>query len=189
MLSGHEDFLGTSDEAGQRLAASGRADASTHGGQRGPCFGSWRGFGGEPRVWSVAKGHCQRHSGNRSRNGAPSRSCSTAGGGTKEDHRPRSPLDGRTGTPDRVGNAGRPGIAAALDLQKHADSGRTVDPAQASSQSYEGRPTSSRSGLQPAKQPQDGRRRRSPRPGCAVPLYRPRCAGKLVTFSSSGRGL
>src|SRR3990172_2476158 len=75
------------------------------------------------------------------------------------------------GTFDRAGNPGRPGIAAALDLQEHADPGRAVGAAQASDQPYESRPTSSSARLQPARQPQDGRGRRPPRPRCAVPPH------------------
>ena len=101
MIAGHEDFLRTSGEAGQRVAASGRADAPAHGGQRSARLGSWRDIGGEPCVRSVAKGHRQGHPGNRGRNGAPAGSYPTAGGGTQEDHRPRSPLGGRAGAPDR----------------------------------------------------------------------------------------
>ena len=50
MLSGHEDFLGTSGEAGRRMGAAGRADAPAHGGQRSARLGSRRDSGGISEV-------------------------------------------------------------------------------------------------------------------------------------------
>ena len=87
MIFEYVDFLGASGEAARRMAAAGRADAPAHGGQRSACVGSWRDIGSESCVWSVAKGHCEGHARNRSRNGTPARSRPTARCGAEEDHR------------------------------------------------------------------------------------------------------
>ena len=174
MIMGHEDILRTAGEVGAGVAAPRRADAPASGGQRSPRAGSWRGIGIEPSVRPVAQGHRQGSVGDRDRDRAPAGAHPAAGGGTKEAHRPRSAAGGRAGAPDRAGNAGRPGIAVALDVQEHAELGGAVDPTASPDQPYEGGPTPPRAGLQPAEQPQDGRGRRPSRPGRAIPPHQRR---------------
>ena len=67
----------------------------------------------------------------------------------------RSPVARVAGVLGRTADAGRSGVAVALDLQKHSDVGGRTGRTATSHQPRKGRATAARNELQPAEQPED----------------------------------
>ena len=161
MLPLYEIIKRTQTEIRSHMAPSRRTSTANYGGQRGLSTWPWRRIESQSRLWFVSS---YNHKGNA----RTPRAATDAGTNSASRRRATIAFAARSrfaSNPGRVGgtvSARGSGISFALDDQEHSFAcGRTLRPAPCG-QPRESRPTVASDGLQPSRQSEDRRERRSP---------------------------